>query len=119
MCFHRPEIKQTPSRTGCRGQKKTRTPGAGAHYLPHAGRHQERVVVADHLKLRGFSAVDPDTVVMVSGAQHGLASVVLSMFSPGDVIATDALTYPGFKALAQTCHIELVPVPVTPEGPGC
>ncbi|EBX6937798.1 PLP-dependent aminotransferase family protein, partial [Salmonella enterica subsp. enterica serovar Bareilly] len=74
------------------------------HYLPHAGRHQERVVVADHLKLRGFSAVDPDTVVMVSGAQHGLASVVLSMFSPGDVIAADALTYPGFKALAQTCH---------------
>lgn len=87
------------------------------HYLPHAGRHQERVVVADHLKLRGFSAVDPDTVVMVSGAQHGLASVVLSMFSPGDVIAADALTYPGFKALAQTCHIELVPVQVTPEGP--
>lgn len=52
---------------------------------------------------------------MVSGAQHGLASVVLSMFSPGDVIAADALTYPGFKALAQTCHIELVPVQVTPK----
>ncbi|WP_275886620.1 hypothetical protein [Morganella morganii] len=43
--------------------------------------------------MRGFSAVDPDTVVMISGARHGLTSVVLSMFSPGDVVATETPFY--------------------------
>lgn len=87
------------------------------HYLPHAGRHHERMAIAQHLSLRGLKSVDPETVVMVSGAQHGLATVVLAMFNPGDVIAVDALTYPGFKALAQTYHIDLVAIPITADGP--
>lgn len=87
------------------------------HYQPHAGRRHERVITAQHLKLRGFSSVNPETVVIVSGAQHGLATIVLGMFSPGDVIATDALTYPGFKALAQMYHIDLVAIPITESGP--
>lgn len=52
------------------------------HYQPHAGRRHERVITAQHLKLRGFSSVNPETVVIVSGAQHGLATIVLGMFSP-------------------------------------
>ena len=54
---------------------------------------------------------------MVSGAQHGLAVSVMSLLRPGDVVAVDALTYPGFKVAAQLCHVELVAVPFTPQGP--
>ncbi|GAB1438416.1 hypothetical protein MASR2M36_11630 [Providencia sp.] len=39
------------------------------------------------------------------------------MFSPGDAIAVDALTYPGFKALAKNYRIDLIPVPVLSDGP--
>lgn len=33
------------------------------------------------------------------------------------MIAADALTYPGFKLLAKTLHLEVVPIPVTAQGP--
>jgi DNA-binding transcriptional MocR family regulator len=33
------------------------------------------------------------------------------------VIAADALTYPGFKTLAETLHLEVLPIPLTDKGP--
>ncbi|PTA70678.1 MULTISPECIES: PLP-dependent aminotransferase family protein [unclassified Stenotrophomonas] len=84
-------------------------------YQPHAGRMQERVTVARHLARSGLS-VDPDRVLIVSGAQHGLAVVTLALLQPGDVVAVDALTYPGFKTLAEQFKLELVPVPTTATG---
>ena len=56
-------------------------------------------------------------VLIVSGAQHGLAIAALAMLQPGDVIAVDALTYPGFKVLAQAHRLELVPLPACADGP--
>ncbi|UVJ46316.1 PLP-dependent aminotransferase family protein [Pseudomonas sp. LS1212] len=79
-------------------------------YQPHAGRKHERAMVAQHLQCRGL-AVGGDQVLIVSGAQHGLAATVMALLRPGDVVATDALTYPGFKVLAQTHRLELAPVP--------
>ncbi len=70
-------------------------------YQSHGGRPHERASVALHLERRGLS-VRADQVLIVSGAQHGLAVAALAMLQPGDVIAVDALTYPGFKVLAQT-----------------
>jgi DNA-binding transcriptional MocR family regulator len=35
----------------------------------------------------------------------------------GDVVAVDALTYPGFKVLAQSLGLDLTALPVTPSGP--
>lgn len=87
------------------------------HYLPHVGRRHERAIFANYLAQRGIKQIDPDQIAIVGGAQHGLATIVLGIFSPGDVIAVDALTYPGFKALAKIYHIELVVVPVTATGP--
>jgi DNA-binding transcriptional MocR family regulator len=55
--------------------------------------------------------------LIVSGAQHGLAVVMMTLLKPGDVIAADALTYPGFKTLAETLHLEVLPIPVTDKGP--
>ncbi|MFJ3368441.1 PLP-dependent aminotransferase family protein [Pseudomonas sp. NPDC086251] len=85
-------------------------------YQPHAGRPHERASVARHLRARGLT-VEAEQVLMVSGAQHGLAVTLMALLQPGDVIAADALTYSGFKVLAESLHLEIVPIPVTVDGP--
>jgi DNA-binding transcriptional MocR family regulator len=85
-------------------------------YQPHAGRPHERASVARHLRARGLT-VDAEQVLMVSGAQHGLAVTLMALLQPGDVIAADSLTYSGFKVLAESLHLEIVPIPVTAHGP--
>jgi DNA-binding transcriptional MocR family regulator len=85
-------------------------------YQPHGGRAHERASVALHLERRGLT-VPANRVLIVSGAQHGLAVVTLAMLQPGDVVAVDALTYPGFKVLAQVFHLELLPLPASSDGP--
>ena len=85
-------------------------------YQPHAGRLHERASVARHLRARGLT-VDAEQVLMVSGAQHGLAVTMMALLKPGDVIAADALTYSGFKVLAESLHLEVLPIPVFDHGP--
>ncbi|MND49768.1 putative HTH-type transcriptional regulator YjiR [compost metagenome] len=85
-------------------------------YQPHGGRLHERAAIARHLHSRGLN-VPAEQVLIVSGAQHGLAVTMMGLLQPGDVIAADALTYPGFKVLAETLRLELVPVPTTEQGP--
>lgn len=85
-------------------------------YQPHGGRMHERVAMARHLAARGVT-VSGDQVVIVSGAQHGLAITVMALLEPGDVVAVDALTYPGFKVLADIHRLELLPVPAAGGGP--
>jgi DNA-binding transcriptional MocR family regulator len=72
--------------------------------------------VARHLRARGLT-VDAEQVLMVSGAQHGLAVTMMALLKPGDVIAADALTYSGFKVLAESLHLEVLPIPVFDHGP--
>lgn len=85
-------------------------------YQPHAGRANERAIVARHLECRDLH-VEPDQVYIVSGAQHGLSVAVMSLLKPGDVVAVDALTYAGFKNLAEVYRLELVPIPSLTQGP--
>jgi DNA-binding transcriptional MocR family regulator len=46
-----------------------------------------------------------------------LAVTMMALLKPGDVIAADALTYTGFKVLAESLHLEIVPIPATDTGP--
>ncbi|ANJ57187.1 GntR family transcriptional regulator [Pseudomonas silesiensis] len=85
-------------------------------YQPHAGRPHERASVARHLRARGLT-VEAGQVLIVNGAQQGLAVTMMALLKPGDVIAADALTYSGFKVLAEALHLEIVPIPVTGQGP--
>ncbi|MFB6521058.1 PLP-dependent aminotransferase family protein [Streptomyces sp. NPDC056401] len=85
-------------------------------YQPHRGRPQDRASVARHLRRRGITT-DADRILIVNGAQQGLAVTVMAALNAGDVVAVDALTYPGFKALAHAFHLELVAVPTTADGP--
>ena len=85
-------------------------------YQPHAGRLAERDIIARHLTCQHFTP-DVENVLIVNGAQHGLAVTVMGLLRPGDVVAVDALTYSGFKVLAALYHLELAAIPCRPEGP--
>jgi DNA-binding transcriptional MocR family regulator len=85
-------------------------------YQPHAGRGHERACISRHLLDRRLS-VEPEELLIVSGAQHGLAATVMGLLKPGDVVAVDALTYSGFKVIAEAHRLELVPIPLTEHGP--
>lgn len=85
-------------------------------YQPHAGRAHERASVARHLLTRGVT-VEAEQVLIVNGAQQGLAVTLMTLLKPGDVIAADALTYSGFKVLAEALHLEVVAIPFSDQGP--
>jgi DNA-binding transcriptional MocR family regulator len=85
-------------------------------YQPHGGRPQDRAAVARHLAARGLS-VTAEQVMLVDGAQHGLATTVMALLQPGDVVAVDSLTYPGFKLLAEADRLELLSIPAAGAGP--
>ncbi|MFM9434367.1 DNA-binding transcriptional MocR family regulator [Janthinobacterium sp. CG_23.3] len=85
-------------------------------YQPHGGRRHERDSVARHLACRGL-VVGGDQVSIVNGAQQGLAVTAMALLQPGDVVATDALTYSGFKVLAEAQRLELAPIPTAGQGP--
>nr|WP_315448895.1 PLP-dependent aminotransferase family protein [uncultured Pseudomonas sp.] len=85
-------------------------------YQPHAGRQHERASVARHLLARGVN-VEAEQVLIVNGAQQGLAVTLMALLKPGDVIAADALTYSGFKVLAEALHLEVVAIAVNDHGP--
>ncbi|WP_369230788.1 PLP-dependent aminotransferase family protein [Streptomyces sp. R21] len=85
-------------------------------YQPHRGRPQDRASIARHLRRRGISP-DADQTLIVNGAQHGLAITVMAALNAGDVVAVDALTYPGFKILADAFRLDLEPIPTTTDGP--
>ena len=85
-------------------------------YQPHGGRAHEREAVAQHLASRGLQ-VHGSGVAIVDGAQHGLATTFLALLEPGDVVAVDALTYPGMKVIAHSLRLELAPVPADGAGP--
>ncbi|MEV6212369.1 PLP-dependent aminotransferase family protein [Kitasatospora sp. NPDC051914] len=85
-------------------------------YQPHRGRPQDRASIARHLGRRGITT-DADQILITSGAQHGLAITVMAVLNAGDVVAVDALTYPGFKVLAHALQLDLEPIPTTTNGP--
>ena len=80
-------------------------------YQPHAGRPHERALLARHLTDQGLP-VTAQQVLIVNGAQHGLALTLQTLLKPGDVVAVDALTYPGFKAAAAARSIAALGAPV-------
>jgi DNA-binding transcriptional MocR family regulator len=94
------------------GLRKLATAGdleAMLRYQPHGGRIHERRIIANSLD-PSLGPVDPELLLVTSGGQHGLAITVIGLLSQGDAVATDTLTYPGFKSVAALQGLDLVPV---------
>ena len=78
-------------------------------YQPHRGRTHERRIIAENLAST-LGPIDPENLLVTSGGQHGLAITALGLFRRGEAIATDTLTYPGFKSVAALQGVDLVPI---------
>lgn len=76
------------------------------YYHPAAGMARHRTAGASWIRRSGLD-IDPDGVVVTSGAQHGAALVLATIARPGDVILTEEVTYAGIKALASLLHLEV------------
>ncbi len=81
------------------------------HYTTIAGRHALRSAVAQETMRRGGPEVTAENVIVLAGAQSGLFSASLCLFSQGDeVIALDPM-YVTYEATVQVSGAKLVPVP--------
>jgi len=97
-------------RAGLRGLAGRGDLNALLRYQPHGGVLAERRVIANYLSPR-LGKIEPDRLFITSGAQHGLSVVAFGLLKRGDGIATDPLTYPGFRAVVGLRDLELHPVP--------
>ncbi len=55
-------------------------------------------------------AVKPDHLMLASGGQNAIVSILAGLFQPGDRIGTDEVTYPGLKTAAKMLGIQLIPI---------
>lgn len=83
---------------------------------PPGGHRHDRAVVATYLLDRGIDTA-PANVLLTGGTQQALDAVLRALTRPGDVLAVDALSYPGITLLASAYGLDLAPVPVTATGP--
>ncbi|NRF69214.1 PLP-dependent aminotransferase family protein [Aquincola sp. S2] len=97
-------------REGLRGIAASGDLDALLHSAPQGGRPHERQTMARHLRNRGIR-LPPEQVLIVAGAQHGLAVTLMALLKPGDVLAVDALSYPGLLALARAQRLDILALP--------
>lgn len=96
-------------RSGIDGLLRRSSAEALLAYHPGPGSPAERAAGSAWLSASG-DRLPVGRVVVGSGAQALLAAVLLSQTREGDTVVTDALTYPGLKALARTTKRELAGV---------
>ncbi|MDA8587093.1 PLP-dependent aminotransferase family protein [Rhodobacteraceae bacterium] len=94
------------------GLRKLATAGdleAMLRYQPHGGRLHERRIIAGSLHST-LGRVEPERLLVTSGGQHGLAIAALGLLRRGDIVAVDALTYPGFKSVVSLQGLDLASI---------
>lgn len=52
--------------------------------------------------------IDPDRIIICSGAHQGLNAILVGLSEIGDVIATEDLTYTGLKAITSDLRLQLL-----------
>jgi len=84
-------------------------------YSRPGGSADEREVAASWLQPR-LPHASPERIVVYPGTQPIIFNALLALTSPGDVVVTEALTFPGVKAAAARLGIQLVGVAMDGEG---
>ncbi len=79
-------------------------------YTEPCGMLSHRITAQKYLKNFNIDA-SPENIMISSGSQNALAIILTSLFNCGDKIATDPLTYPALKTLANSLGILLIPIP--------
>ena len=76
-------------------------------YRDAAGSRAERDIAAAWLRPR-LPEAQGERLVICPGTQNALFNLLIALTSPGDVILTEALTYPGIKGAASHAGVRLV-----------
>jgi len=84
-------------------------------YQPHAGMLHHRAAGAAWSGHCGLST-SPDRVVVCAGIQHAIFVILASVCEPGDVVLSDALTYPGVRAAAGLLRLRVHGLPMDDQG---
>jgi DNA-binding transcriptional MocR family regulator len=84
-------------------------------YPPDGGSREHRAAGAVWIARAGLDA-SPEQVLVSSGSQHGMTAVFTALLRPGDLVLTEALTYPGMKSLASLLHLRLAGLPLDEHG---
>lgn len=84
-------------------------------YSRPGGNEDEREVAASWLQARVPQA-DAERIVIFPGSQAIIFNALLALASPGDVVLTEALTFPGAIAAAARLNVRLVGVAMDHEG---
>jgi len=88
---------------------------AHLNYARPGGSDDEREVAAQWLRSR-LAVVAAERLVIYPGTQAVLFNALLALTSPGDVVLTENLTFPGLKAAAAKLGVRLVGVAMDHEG---
>jgi DNA-binding transcriptional MocR family regulator len=80
------------------------------NYRDSAGSEEERDVAAAWLRRR-LPGLQGERVAICPGSQTALLCLLLALTSPGDVVVSDMLTYPGMRAAAAQAGVRLQGVP--------
>jgi DNA-binding transcriptional MocR family regulator len=94
-------------------------PGRAARLLDEeqdpAGVLEHRTAAAEWMRRPGFAPA-ADDMVICSGVQHAMHTVLATIAKPGDVVVTEAVTYAGIKAIAALSGLQLRGLPMDSEG---
>jgi DNA-binding transcriptional MocR family regulator len=85
------------------------------YYQPAEGSMRHRAAGASWLSRADF-IVQPEQVLVCSGAQHAMYVALSTLTEPGDTVLTEQVSYPGIKALANLLHLQLQGLPVDEHG---
>jgi DNA-binding transcriptional MocR family regulator len=85
------------------------------NYREAGGSQAERDIAASWLRTR-VAIARGDRLVICPGTQNALCNLLAALTAPGDVVLTEALTYPGIKAAAAYAGVRLVGVPMDADG---
>jgi len=85
------------------------------NYQEPGGSDDERAVAVQWLRRRVPDA-QAERLLVYPGNQAILFNALLSLASPGDVVLTEALTFPGMKAAARELRLRLVGVAMDADG---
>ncbi|HEX6715772.1 MAG TPA: PLP-dependent aminotransferase family protein [Pyrinomonadaceae bacterium] len=84
-------------------------------YQNPTGLKRHRVAGAAWASHSGLK-VDPEQVLICTGALHAMTVVFSTLTKPGDSVFTESLTYPGMKNLAHLLHLRLRGLPTDGQG---
>jgi 2-aminoadipate transaminase len=111
-----PDEKEFPAAAFAELLAETARNGALLAYGSPFGYRPLRETIADRLKQRGIPA-DPDSLLVVNGAQQGLDLITRALVDPGDPVAVEEPSYAGALSLFRAHRARLLGVPLDEDGP--